>query len=488
MKRETKFIGNLGLLLLLSAAFAQPAAGAEQNSGWQKEGEEWVYLKPDGSKTSESWVTEDGVSYYFGEDGYMVRDSIIEIDGKKYYVDEEGVKVKNRWISRPNEDYECDQEVSTLWYYFDRTGRACAGENKRLRYHDGVTENIYYFDPEGHMLSGWQKIGDATYYLGGENQGHVHKLWQYLEPDDEMSREDGSAYDSLEQFYFGYNGKLVTNSESYLGNEHFHFDENGVMVKGWFPGIHTTGLGVGVNRFYDETTGIRAKGWFYASDPDDPSGDAHWFYAEKHTGEIYNEGGKDSEGSGLAYQSIGGATYFFDPKGHMITGLISTSQASLGDVPFTVDEFQNLSGDIEKKDSNIVKRAGIYYLSLEENTLGQLQRGKRLCLKDDNNNTYYYELSSTGRAYQNALIRGCIYGDNGIMLHSDSGWELFVIEQPVYDKGDYLDNGELREDAVPTIPEGSQVVINQSGKVKKNGTVKVQGVAYQVENYVVTQE
>ena len=503
MKKMTRLFNKMLFMAMALACSILPASQAlaeENGAGWQQEGDQMVYRKPDGSKKTETWIKgEDGAEYYLDADGYMVRDTILEINGRKYYVDENGVKVRDRWVRRLNEEDLCDNKTDSLWYYFDKNGTACAGEGKRLVWNDGDRDNIYYFDEEGHMLTGWQKItkkndpdNTAIYYLGDENQGYVHKLWQQLEPDEEWFNMEGHDYGDLEMFYFGYDGKLVKDCESNLEYEYFRFDENGVMLKGWYPGIDVDGLEAGINRFYNEVTGVRAKGWFYASDPADQDGDPHWFYADIHSGQIYNEGGKDSKDTGnsesmLAYKVLDNNTYFFDGCGHMITGLISTDGTSLGDNPFVNEDFRDLRGDIGRKNSDMVRKAGIYYLSLEEKNLGQLQKDKKLCLTDSHY-TYYYLLDKTGRAYQNVLAGGCIYGEDGAMIRSEYGHQVMNIEQDIYEKKDYRTDGTPKENAVPIIPGGSQVIISQSGKVRKDGNTTVDSITYTVKDYVIISE
>ena len=419
----------------------------------------------------------------------MAADTIIEEGGDIYYVDKNGARAANRWVSRPNENSECEQDVDVLWYYFGKNGKAYTEEGKSLKLMEGSAEYKYFFDSDGHMLSGWQKItkkgddNDSIYYLGTENQGHIHRFWQYLEPDEEVLDLSGHDYDALEMFYFGWDGKMTRSEESKLEGEHFLFDENGVMLKGWAPGITADDPDFALNRFYDEETGIRAKGWLYASDPDDEDGDPHWFYCDDNTGLIFNEGGKDSDDS-LGCKTVDGKTYFFDSRGHMITGLISTDGTDVSDSPFAEEEFSCLSGDIGKGAG--ARPAGIYYLSQEEGTLGQLQKGKRLNLKDSYE-TFCYELDTRGRAYENALRKGCIYGQDGSMIHSDSGWQVMTMDQDIYDQDDYY-HGELKDSAVPKIGSGDQVIVNKSGKVKRSGSIEIDNRVYRVENYVVVSE
>ena len=111
-----------------------------------------------------------------------------------------------------------------------------------------------------------------------------------------------------------------------------------------------------------------------------------------------------------------------------------------------------------------------------------MEKGRRLCLKDGDD-TFYYELDKDGRAFQNALIKERIYGADGVMLHSDYGWQLMTLDQDIYEKEDYS-RGELKASGtLPRIPAGAQIIVNESGKVKKSGSIKIDDVTYEVEDY-----
>lgn len=130
--KKTMYFPGLPFLVAAAAVTLVPAASAlaaeGTNRGWQQEGDQQVYLNPDGSKKTEAWVkSEDGDVFYLDENGYIVKDTILEIDDHKYYVDENGVKVKDKWISRPNDDDQCEHGTEIVWYYFDNNGAAYAG-------------------------------------------------------------------------------------------------------------------------------------------------------------------------------------------------------------------------------------------------------------------------------------------------------------------------------------------------------------------------
>lgn len=472
-----------------TASPSDAVAQEEKAWGWkQEEDGRWYYLERSGERLTDDWIrTENGYYFYLDSDGYMVTDTIIEDGDDLYYVDVNGCRVTNQWVSRPNEDDECEQDVHTLWYYFGRHGRAERTEGKTVYIPNSSGERQkYFFDDDGHMLTGWQSItnssGDVdTYYLGDENQGYAHLMWQYIQPDYEFMEETDEDYDGYEMFYFGWDGKMTYGEESELENEHYIFDENGVRLTGWQPGITPTDPALGINKYYDTETGIRASGWLFAYDPDsEETGDPHWFYCDEDDGLLYNEGGRDSEGEGgLSFKKIDGHTYFFDNRGRLITGLIDTENQAIDESPFTENGWEEYFGDIGKGGTK--KPAGIYYLSQNESTLGQMEEDGKLTLRDGGE-AYHYYISTSGKAYANALVDGCIYGADGVRIERESGWELITLEDDVYEESSFR-RGDLEEDAKPVIAAGTDVAINASGKVRKDGTVKIDGVRYEISNY-----
>lgn len=82
---KKKWIGFC-MAIALGVAVAPMSSFA---AGWAKEGEEWVYLKEDGSKTV-GWLQDQGKWYYFQEDGWMVTGDWIPENGKWRYITSDG--------------------------------------------------------------------------------------------------------------------------------------------------------------------------------------------------------------------------------------------------------------------------------------------------------------------------------------------------------------------------------------------------------------
>ncbi len=508
MKKNMRQFSAICLISLLSVSAILPAFAEETDRkahGWQQEDDRWIYLDSSGERKTDTWILgKDRNHYYLDEEGCMAVSTVIHDGDNVYYVDETGRRRANCWASESNWNEEvCDQEVDTVWYYFGANGKAKNTEGKALRLKNASgEERKYFFDSDGHMLTGWQKIykpGDPDsfeiYYLGDENEGHVHTQWQYLIPpeDEEILANPDKAYDGYEMFYFGWDGKMKRSDESKVENkQQFAFDENGVMMTGWAPAISPDNpaaeKGIGVNRYYDKITGIMATGWLYTTDPDSDDGsDPHWFYCDLKDGYLYNEGSKDSDAV-LGWKKIDGNVYFFDDYGHMVTGLISTGEEDVSGSPFAESEYDFQGAGVIGKGGS-ARPAGIYYLSQKEETLGQMQKGKKIRLSLDGESATYY-FGNAGWAYTNALVDSSIYGADGAMIKSDSGWELFSMEDDIYAKSDVgEEDGQVtsREHATPLIPRGSLVAVSSSGKVKKSGTIKADGVRYIISNYIATE-
>ncbi len=310
-KRHLFTVVCLTAILVTSAATSAAAAG----KGWQQEGDTWVYLDTDGSKITSSWAKgSDGQWYYLDDEGHMATETFIETGENTYYVDETGVRVKNRWVSRPN-DSLCEQDVNTLWYYFGDDCKAVKNGTGGITLHVGGEDRTYFFDSEGHMLSGWQRLPERTgsdtyynYYLGAEDEGDAHKMWQYLEPDTDVMTEPGNEYESAEMYYFGWKDRMNTGENEIDGNWYL-FDDNGVMLRGWEPGVIIEGGHVGINKYYDKVTGIRVSGWLYAYGVDGRAKDPYWFYLSEKDGIPFNEGAKTVTTGWLLKRSTGLPTF-----------------------------------------------------------------------------------------------------------------------------------------------------------------------------------
>jgi hypothetical protein len=106
-------------ILLLGSVLTVNAA-----TGWQKDGNAWVYVSESGIKTT-GWIQDGGSWYHLDATGVM-QTGWIQDGGKWYYMNPDG-SMKTGWIQ------------------------------------DG--EKWYYLNADGSMKTGWLQLGDLWYYL-----------------------------------------------------------------------------------------------------------------------------------------------------------------------------------------------------------------------------------------------------------------------------------------------------------------------------------
>lgn len=493
MGRKKMFITLISVTVLFSAGTASVSLAA---AGWQQESGDWVYLDKDGSYLRDVWKKSGQHHYYLNDEGKMAASTLVEYNDDIYYVDEDGKMVANQWVSFPNapgSEALCDEPVTTVWYYFGPSGKACVDTKKT------INGKVYLFDEDGHMLSGWQTYGDHPdwYYLGTENEGFAHTGWQYLEPDEEMIEHGEGDYDSEEWFYLRTsNGKAYQDTKKQINGRYYTFDVNGVMKDKWAFGTPSapdylgTGIASAAVAFYDEGEGDLQSKWVYTYAPDDPdeSGDEDWYYLDSK-GVPFNYQAKDSfrkiengydtaieldgdrtDGTytGVAARVINHKIYLFDEDGKMMTGVyylqgvkVKGSSKDLGIVAIGDQYFTG---------------AFYYFNDKEGSALGQMMTGK--CKVEGESDDYHYYFRNNGQAYINTIVGGSLYGELGVQVTAGDGYELYQIpdQMVIHEKG----SSNLFKDCA--------FIVNESGKLKKSGTVKIDGVRYTVEHYRVVRE
>ena len=479
MRKQTKLVA----VLSAAALFAIGASMTSFAAGWAQEDGSWVYLDRDGDRVTEEWKKSGSNYYWLDEDGYMATNLLVEDDDDYYYVNENGVRVTNQWVNVDNIDGdEVDgKTVDVLWYYMGSSGRAYkAAEGQNYR-NTTIEGKRYLFDEDGHMVSGWTYDGDNTYYLGDENEGWAYTGWQYLEIDeDNMPILNDDEYDYDEGwFYFQSSGKAYKNARKYIEGYYYTFDDNGVMEDAWLlgtPGSYDPGY----RSFYKEESGYQKTGWVYTHEPNNEDSDNSWYYlVNSKKGAAFNLGGMEAASNSnaqkyingdtedgdlktqVAAKVINGKTYLFDSKGKMQTGVFKVAKDD-------VISREGGSGDL---------KAGIYYFSKESGSAnGQMETGKVTIEYDGEDYVYYFD--GTGKAYTNVIKDSCAYDANGVRVEAEDGnnYSLYNIG------GEDMETLEIGD---ITYTAGT-IAVSASGKVKKSGSVTIDGVKYEITDYFVT--
>jgi len=485
MRKQTKLVAVLSTASLL-------AIGASMTSfakGWTQDEDQWVYLDSDGDRVTEEWKKSGSNYYWLDEDGLMATSQIVEDDDDVYYVNETGVRVTNQWISVENEDDEevDGKEVDVLWYYMGSAGKAYVASDGKEFKNTVIDGKRYFFDEDGHMVSGWTDYEGATYYLGDENQGWAHTGWQYLELDEDIEDE----YDEDEAWFnFKSTGKMRRDDRVYLSNAYYSFDENGVMLDDWVSGSPAKAAASPGRAFYGYETGNQASGWFYTYENADKDGEEKWYYAvSSNKNTAFNSGAAFAKNDGkgntsgavtkmkegnvvdtnyaageIAAKVIKSKTYLFDKTGKMLTGVF------------------HFKGDVNRQGGAGNLKSGIYYFDKVSGTgsQGQMETGKTTVSYDGDDYVYYFQ--GTGEAYTMLVKDSSLYDGYGVRVEAEDGNSNSVVSISALDDPQgigYVTIGNTKYDA-------GSLVVSSSGKVKKSGTVTIDGVKYVVENYFVT--
>lgn len=139
----------------------------------------------------------------------------------------------------------------------------------------------------------------------------------------------------------------------------------------------------------------------------------------------------------------------------------------------TLEESNSLSKDEAKEYPAKYLEPGIYYFNKGEGSVtGQMVTGKATVTTDGDST--YYHFDDRGKAYTATIKDGCIYDVEGKRMNADSGStnQLTTVEDI---KGVNIVTKKV-DGVYVTEDFGSfDVVIGSTGKVKKSGSVRING-------------
>lgn len=114
-------------------------------------------------------------------------------------------------------------------YKSDDTGKKLTGWQT-------IGDGTYYFDKKGIALTGWKKIGDNTYYFNSAKKGKMLTGWSkvgdsryYFGKDGKM--RTGFVKLSGDTYYFGKDGKMRTGKHKISGKV-YDFGTDGILKNG----------------------------------------------------------------------------------------------------------------------------------------------------------------------------------------------------------------------------------------------------------------
>ncbi len=118
-----------------------------------------------------------------------------------------------------------------------------------------------------------------------------------------------------------------------------------------------------------------------------------------------------------------------------------------------------------------------------------MQTGRVAVTQEGETSYYYFEKNSKdsnyGKAYTNAIKDGYLYGSNGKCVVAEDGnsYEVYTLTADVDVKDGSINNNNTKK-----VTAGSRVVVSKTGKVKKNGSVTIDGIRYTINDYEITDE
>ena len=196
---------------------------------------------------------------------------------------------KGWWLLRGDGSYPAGvfETVDGEIYYFDANGYMVTGW--RL-----VDSKWYYFAASGVMQTGWKQIGGVWYYFdedGVMQTGlqEIDGVWYYFKASGAMA--SGWQKISGVWYYFNAGGAMQTGWQR-LDGVWYYFEDSGIMLTGWQE--------LGGVWYYFNASGAMQTGWQRLG--------GVWYY--------FNAGGAMQTG----WQRLGGAWYYFNASGAMQTG------------------------------------------------------------------------------------------------------------------------------------------------------------------------
>lgn len=415
-------------VLVLAAMMTLGTVGstAWAAEGWAQEGNFWVYYNSAGNRVYDSWRQDaNGYWRYLNSSGVMAVDCWVDDDN--YYVNASGIMIANQWLQVVNEDKDSGYD----WYYFTQSGKSVKNKWEK------INNNWYHFDDEGVMETGW--ILDDMYYCGAD--GVMVTGWQRLIPPDEDDDDYYSNYsgpyesidDGMYWYYFSSSGKKVVPGDSdteittkKINGVYYALAEDGSMRTGWVSVTGDDSDDIEDYRYVDSSGQVRT-GWYSIEPPEYLSNnyehDVEWFYFDKKG--VPTVGPMRGAATTSDLKKINGNTYLFDENGTPVYGLQKV-YTNNDETEYTAYYFGT------RKQSSMLK--------------GKFQI-------DDGGEKLQYYFTSTGKGYTGVYDNYLYYMGKVQKADSGSKYEVFTI---------YSGSSNTPKN----------YVVNTSGKIVKNSTVK----------------
>ena len=270
---KNKFLVKFFTLIIVCFVFVFGVNKSYAKHAWHENSEGRWYESEDDKGNyiyfTNGWKKIDSKYYYFNKAGYVLTGKN-KINGKYYYLNKpKGYRIENQWVG----DYYFGKDGVMLTntttpdgYKVDKNGKWIT--NRWLEFSDHWE---YMYADGSKAKNKFEKIYEKTYYFN--SKGHmvtgwemINKNWYYFYDSGSMAKNEWVG-----SYYLGSNGKMLVNT---ITPDGYRVDKNGKWI---------------------------TDRWLEFSD--------HWEY-------MYADGSKAKN----KFEKIYGEYYYFDSKGHMVTG------------------------------------------------------------------------------------------------------------------------------------------------------------------------
>lgn len=374
--------------------------------------------------------------------GQMEQNSLIQVGDDYFYVDGDGKMVRECWMSFKAESGN-GYGLEEYWYYFGSDGKAFRKRNRTFK--KNIHENIYIFDENGIMLTGFineegERIDDETpfiearYYCGEDGSMYRDRWLEYdyrgeggMDLRSDMTGKDYWEYGTM-WLYFDSAGKKVRSRstdkvmQKTIDGAVYGFDENGVMMSWWSKTATDSNASEKFYSGYDggkllENTWV----WMYPSeemDADDYNMEEHSWWRTDSRGKVYSD----------CIREVKGLKYAFDNIGRMQTGFLLYDGSRTFVAQYDVDAWE--SDDFRDGKVYGIENADLYLFGPDELNGGSMQRGKDIFVELADG-IYTFGFRANGKAYGNRNMLARIddsYYINGLKLEADSDLRYGVVK------------------------------------------------------------
>lgn len=401
------------------------------------------YFSGDGQMLKNKGAAADGVLYYFGKDGKVTQTVSLATDGWKklptgYYYAKNGDIVTNQFMTIGDSTY----------YFFNNGVMACNGVYYLNR--DNLIPYYFGFDSNGRLIKGWYKAN--TDFAGA----YQNNIWFYFD-------QDGHGLSGIQKvnntWYYFENGRMCVNKKDSRDGKLYIFGLDGI-------GREYTQDGWVNDRYYIEN-GKLVTGWKQIS--------GKWYYFDKYSAEKVKSGKEE----------INGAMYYFNSLGEMMTGFFHYMDGSMmyADANGKLQNsgwYQSAEGNwYYFKDAvavtgaveiggnyNIFRKDGIWVKALNSTQNGWL----------NDNGEYYYLENGKPVINDSRVVKGATYffDNEGLML-----------KNCVYDNHYLLNSGAMLVNGWREILPGIYSYYDADGKVVSKGWKKIGSSWYYFEDEIM---